>query len=76
MMTKLLTLILALTLVMPVFAQTYPFENTQLSDDERLDNLISLMTIDEKVANCRRGCRVAAFRCAWDPFNEGLHGLL
>ena len=27
----------------------YPFQNTTLSDDERLDNLLSLMTIDEKI---------------------------
>jgi beta-glucosidase len=28
----------------------YPFQNTSLSDDERLDNLLSLMTLDEKVS--------------------------
>ena len=27
----------------------YPFQNTGLSDDKRVDNLLSLMTIDEKV---------------------------
>ncbi|MDD4654230.1 MAG: glycoside hydrolase family 3 C-terminal domain-containing protein [Bacteroidales bacterium] len=32
-------------------AQTYeyPFQNTNLSEDERLDNLISLMNVDEKI---------------------------
>lgn len=29
--------------------QNNPFQNTKLSDDERLDNLISLMTLDEKL---------------------------
>ena len=30
-------------------AQEYPFQNTQLSDDERIENLISLMTLEEKI---------------------------
>ena len=32
-----------------IFAQAYPFQNTNLPDDERLDNLISLMTLEEKI---------------------------
>ena len=28
----------------------YPFNNTKLSDDERVDNLLSLLTLDEKIA--------------------------
>ena len=28
----------------------YPFRNPNLSDDERIDNLISLMTLEEKIA--------------------------
>lgn len=31
------------------YAQNYPFQDPGLSDDVRLDNLISLMTIDEKI---------------------------
>ena len=57
-------------------AQTYPFQDTSLSDDERLNNLISLMTLGEKIGNLSpmlpgvprlgvRGTRVV----------EGLHGL-
>ncbi|MFH0758476.1 MAG: hypothetical protein V2B15_14405 [Bacteroidota bacterium] len=30
-------------------AQEYPFQNTGLSDDQRIDNLISLMTPEEKI---------------------------
>jgi beta-glucosidase len=33
-----------------VSVQTYPFQNTKLTDDERLDNLISFMTLEEKLA--------------------------
>ncbi len=61
---------------MAAFAQPYPFKDTQLSDDERLDNLISLMTLEEKIAHLSpflpgiprlgvKGTRVV----------EGLHGL-
>jgi len=57
-------------------AQNYPFQNTALSDDERIDNLISLMTLDEKVNHLSpmlpgiprlgvKGTRIV----------EGLHGL-
>ena len=53
-----------------------PFRNTQLSDDQRLDNLISLMTLDEKLDHLSpmlpgiprlgvKGTRIV----------EGLHGL-
>ena len=59
-----------------VSAQDYPFQNTKLSDDERLDNLISLMTLDEKINHLSpmlpgiprlgvKGTRIV----------EGLHGL-
>ena len=30
-------------------AQEYPFQNTKLSEEERLDNAVSLMTVDEKI---------------------------
>jgi beta-glucosidase len=30
-------------------AQEYPFQNTDLDEDERIDNLISLMTLEEKI---------------------------
>jgi len=39
-----------------VNAQQYPFQNTNLSDDKRLDNLISLMTLDEKIGQMNMPC--------------------
>jgi hypothetical protein len=33
------------------FSQTYPFQDAELKEDERIRNLISLLTRDEKV-NC------------------------
>ena len=57
-------------------SQTYPFQDASLSDDARLDSLISLMTLEEKINNLSpmlpgiprlgvRGTRIV----------EGLHGL-
>ena len=54
MKDKLFLCILAALLLLPVgrlAAQEYeyPFQNPALSEDERLDNVISMMTIDEKL---------------------------
>jgi beta-glucosidase len=56
-------------------AQTYPFQNTGLTEDERIRNLISLMTIDEKI-NCL-STRISVPRLGVKGTHtvEGLHGL-
>jgi beta-glucosidase len=56
-------------------AQTYPFQNTRLSEDERIRNLISLMTTDEKI-NCL-STRISVPRLGIKGTHtiEGLHGL-
>lgn len=56
-------------------AQTYPFQNTNLNEEERLDNLISLLTIDEKI-NCL-STRIAIPRLGVEGTKtvEGLHGV-
>jgi beta-glucosidase len=72
------TMLLLLLILAPCAAvtQTYPFQDGNLSDDARLDNLISLMTLQEKIDNLSpflpgvprlgvRGTRTT----------EGLHGL-
>jgi beta-glucosidase len=59
-----------------VYAESYPFQDPGLPDDARLDNLISLMTLEEKIDHLSpmlpgvprlgvRGTRIV----------EGLHGL-
>jgi len=70
----LLLLALALTAAM-LHAQPYPFQNTGLDDEVRLDNLISLMTLDEKI-NCL-STRPAVPRLGINGTRivEGLHGL-
>lgn len=53
----------------------YPFQNTALSDDERLDNLLSLMTIDEKINALSTDLGVPRLGIRKTGHSEGLHGL-
>jgi len=57
-------------------AQQYPFQNTRLSDEARLDNLISLMTLQEKIDNLSsRPPGVPRIGARGIRIIEGLHGL-
>jgi len=59
-----------------IFAQTYPFQNTDFSDDERLDNLISLMTLEEKIDHLSpRLTGIPRLGVKGTRIVEGLHGL-
>lgn len=53
----------------------YPFQNTALSDNERLDNLLSLMTIDEKINALSTDLGVPRLGIRSTGHSEGLHGL-
>lgn len=53
----------------------YPFQNTALGDDERLDNLLSLMTIDEKINALSTDLGVPRLGIRTTGHSEGLHGL-
>jgi beta-glucosidase len=75
-MNKPMLFLLLLVAPCAAVAQTYPFQDRNLSDDARLDNLISLMTLQEKIDNLSpllagvprlgvKGTRIV----------EGLHGL-
>jgi len=58
------------------YGQDYPFQNTSLSDDERLDNLISLMTLEEKVNHLSPWLRgIPRLGIKGTMTAEGLHGL-
>ena len=50
-MKRILSLAFCLVLAGSAFlrAQEYPFQDTKLSEEERLDNAVSLMTVDEKI---------------------------
>ena len=56
-------------------AYDYPFRNPELPAERRIDNLISLMTIDEKVACLGTNPSVPRLGVKGSPHSEGLHGL-
>ncbi|GHT39656.1 glycosyl hydrolase [Bacteroidia bacterium] len=71
-----LNIILFLLSSISVSAQTaYPFQNPNLSDDERLDNLLSLMTLDEKVNSLNSSWGVPRLGIRTMGHSEGLHGM-
>ena len=71
-------LCLSVLLLAPAFAQElrYPFFDPNLAADKRIDNLLSLMTIDEKI-NCL-GTRTSVPRLAVPNIgsSEGIHGVV
>lgn len=71
-----LILCLAAACAVRVSAQTnYPFRNTSLSDEERIENLLSLMTIDEKVNALGTNVGVKRLGIFATGHSEGLHGM-
>lgn len=71
-------LLLSLVLIGCSFslAQPHPFQNTSLPDEERLDNLISLMTLDEKIDHLSsRLPGIPRLGVKGTRIVEGLHGL-
>jgi beta-glucosidase len=56
-------------------AYEHPFQNPDLPAEQRLDNLISLMTLDEKVACLGTNPSVPRLGVKGSGHSEGLHGL-
>lgn len=56
-------------------AQDYPFTDTNLSSDERIRNLISLMTLDEKISCLSTRIAVPRLGIKGTRTVEGLHGV-
>ena len=56
-------------------AQEYPFQDTKLSEDERLDNAVSLMTIEEKIGTIV-GQGVPRLGIANPGATEAIHGIV
>lgn len=73
-----LSLFLFITVV-PLLAQqskkVYPFQNPKLSDEKRIDNLLSLMTLEEKIAVLSTQPSVPRLGVLGTGHVEGLHGL-
>ncbi|NSW94480.1 MAG: glycoside hydrolase family 3 C-terminal domain-containing protein [Bacteroidales bacterium] len=57
------------------FAQPYPFQDTKLSEDQRIRNLISLMTLDEKLSCLSTRISIPRLGVTGTHTIEGLHGL-
>ena len=74
----LLTILLAASPVLRAQTQktqTHPFQNPALSEDERLDNAVSLMTVDEKLATLV-GQGVPRLGIANPGATEAIHGIV
>ncbi len=56
-------------------SQNYPFQNTKLDTEKRIDNLLSLMTLDEKVNCLGTNPSVPRLGIKATGHVEGLHGL-
>jgi beta-glucosidase len=56
-------------------AYEHPFQNPDLPAEQRIDNLISLMTLDEKVACLGTNPSVPRLGVKGSGHSEGLHGL-
>ena len=69
-----LLLIICLTSV-GLSAQTYPYRDSRLDDEKRLDNLISLMTLDEKINCLSTRPSIPRLGIRGTRLVEGLHGL-
>ena len=72
----LITACAVLLCTVQVFAQTeYPFQDTKLSEEERLDNAVSLMTVDEKIMTIV-GQGVQRLGIPGPGATEAIHGIV
>ena len=69
------TLALSMAFAAMLCAQEYPFQNTKLSEEERLDNAVSLMTIEEKLGTLV-GQGVPRLGIANPGATEAIHGIV
>jgi beta-glucosidase len=61
----------------PVVAQTqYPFQDPQLPVEQRITNILSLMTLDEKIAVLDTNSGVPRLQIPDAGRSEGIHGLV
>lgn len=67
--------LLLISAVTVVGQENYPFRNTQLSDDERIADLLGRLTLDEKVELMDGHAKVPRLHLVLSDEAEGLHGL-
>ena len=74
-MKNLFFLLLFVMIISKVPAQQYPFQDTNLEDETRIDNLVSLMTLDEKIMCLSTRLTIPRLGITGTHSSEGLHGL-
>ncbi|WP_281299150.1 glycoside hydrolase family 3 C-terminal domain-containing protein [Flavobacterium limnophilum] len=67
--------LLCINVVLAQKQQQYPFQNPNLETEKRIDNLLSLMTLEEKVAVLSTNPSVPRLGVVGTGHIEGLHGL-
>jgi beta-glucosidase len=73
---KLFSCLVVLLIAKPAFAQyKYPFQNPDLPTEERITNLLSLMTLEEKVNCLSTNPTIVRLGVKGTGHVEGLHGL-
>lgn len=74
-MKKISIIIGIILIILNSNAQDYPFRNVKLPENERINNLISLMTLDEKISCLSTRLAVPRLGITGTRTIEGLHGL-
>ncbi|MBQ9398574.1 MAG: glycoside hydrolase family 3 C-terminal domain-containing protein [Bacteroidales bacterium] len=74
-MKRVLPVLLLLAASLTLRAQDHPFQNPALPEEERLDNAVSLMTVDEKLATLV-GMGVPRLGIANPGATEAIHGIV
>jgi len=74
-LNRLALLIWLLFLSSTLLAQKYPFQNPNLPINKRVDNIISLLTLDEKISCLSTDPSVPRLEIKGTRHAEGLHGL-
>jgi beta-glucosidase len=59
-----------------IYSQQYPFQDPNLTLEQRVDNILSLMTLDEKLACLATSTAVPRLHIPDAGGTEGLHGLV
>ncbi len=74
-MKKINILLILIFINLILSAQSYPFQDTRLKEEERINNLISLMTLDEKLNCLSPRLSIPRLGIKGTHTVEGLHGL-
>ena len=70
-----LWLLFCAALLVPAASQQYPFQNPDLPIEKRIDNILSLMTLDEKIECLDTNPSVQRLGIKGSGHVEGIHGL-